>query len=64
MKRDGLSQRVRAGREKDKDRFQWWIEGSGRRLVHESERIRLAICPGVRKFVRLFEGLATGEATM
>jgi hypothetical protein len=61
MKRDGLARRVRGSSAKGADGLQWWIEGSGRILVHEGERIRLAVCPGVRKFVRLFEQLSTGE---
>lgn len=65
MKRDGLARRVRAGHgqtDRGTERLRWWLEGGGRVLVHDSERIRLAVCPGVRKFVRLFEGLAAGDA--
>ncbi|EIN13914.1 hypothetical protein PUNSTDRAFT_129578 [Punctularia strigosozonata HHB-11173 SS5] len=56
IKRDVLSQRFRdaghGGRGDAK-----WVEGKGRGLVCESERIRLAVCPDVRKIVAFFEGL-------
>lgn len=34
-----------------------WLEGRGHGLWKENERIRLAICPGVGKFVRFFESI-------
>lgn len=34
-----------------------WLEGKGHGLWTENERIRLAICPGVRKIVRFFESI-------
>lgn len=34
-----------------------WLEGRGKGIVHDNERVRLAICPDIRKKVRLFEGL-------
>jgi hypothetical protein len=61
MKRDGLARRVRGSSAKGSDGPRWWIEGSGRILIHEGERIRLAVCPGVRKFVKFFEQLSTDE---
>lgn len=64
MKRDKLARRVRVnspegGMITDVDHFKTWFESSGRLLIPESERIRLAICPGVGRFVKIFEGLAT-----
>ena len=38
-----------------------WFEGRGRGLWKENERVRLAICPGVRKIVRFYEGLSVGQ---
>jgi len=35
-----------------------WIEAKGPGKVQEGERARLAICPGVKKIVRFYEGLA------
>ncbi|KAH8110612.1 hypothetical protein DFH11DRAFT_1690694 [Phellopilus nigrolimitatus] len=35
-----------------------WFEGKGRGLWKENERVRLAICPGVGKFVRFYENLS------
>ena len=32
-----------------------WLDGRGRSLVNEGERVRLALCPDVRRIVRLFE---------
>ncbi|KAJ7754951.1 hypothetical protein DFH07DRAFT_868476 [Mycena maculata] len=36
-----------------------WLEGNGRHIVHEGERVRLAICPDIRKIVGFYEGLTT-----
>jgi len=58
MRRDRLASRVRRSSANRPDGLRSWIEGSGRALVHEGERIRLAVCPGVRKFVKLFEELS------
>lgn len=38
-----------------------WIEGKGRGLWRENERVRLAICPGVRKIVKFYESLNVGQ---
>lgn len=35
-----------------------WIERRSNVLAGESERVRLALCPGVKKFVRFYEHLA------
>ncbi|KDQ63227.1 hypothetical protein JAAARDRAFT_188825 [Jaapia argillacea MUCL 33604] len=35
-----------------------WLEAKGRNVVKEGERVRLAVCPGVRKIVRFYEELA------
>ncbi|KAF9074856.1 hypothetical protein BDP27DRAFT_1380952 [Rhodocollybia butyracea] len=37
--------------------FGMWLEGRGRGIVHDNERIRLAICPDIRKKVGFYEGL-------
>jgi hypothetical protein len=37
--------------------FGGWIESKGRGIVHDGERVRLAICPSVRKIVGIFEDL-------
>ncbi|KAH7925169.1 hypothetical protein BV22DRAFT_1011691, partial [Leucogyrophana mollusca] len=34
-----------------------WIELKGQSIIRDSERVRLALCPDVRKIVRLYEGL-------
>ncbi|KAI0321357.1 hypothetical protein OF83DRAFT_1099962 [Amylostereum chailletii] len=36
-----------------------WIENRGTLLTGESERVRLALCPGVRKIVHFYEHIAT-----
>ncbi|KZW00557.1 hypothetical protein EXIGLDRAFT_761637 [Exidia glandulosa HHB12029] len=51
IQRDVLSRQVRA-----RGGVSAWLESSGRGL--ETERVRLAVCPGVRKVVRFWEGLA------
>ncbi|KAH9932050.1 uncharacterized protein BXZ73DRAFT_89996 [Epithele typhae] len=36
-----------------------WLEGNGRAVMwRENERIRLALCPGIKGIVKFFEGLA------
>ncbi|KZT30880.1 hypothetical protein NEOLEDRAFT_1083387 [Neolentinus lepideus HHB14362 ss-1] len=34
-----------------------WLDAKGRTVMIESERVRLALCPGVRKIVKFYEGL-------
>lgn len=34
-----------------------WLESRGKGIVHDDERVRLAICPDVRKKVGFYEGL-------
>ncbi|KAJ7161248.1 hypothetical protein C8R43DRAFT_992000 [Mycena crocata] len=36
-----------------------WLEGNGRQIVHDGERVRLAICPDIRKMVGFYEDLTT-----
>ncbi|KII93602.1 hypothetical protein PLICRDRAFT_35832 [Plicaturopsis crispa FD-325 SS-3] len=38
--------------------FGRWLESNGRSVVQESERTRLATCPGIRRKVGFFESLA------
>lgn len=35
-----------------------WIEDKGPGKIHDGERTRLAVCPSVRKMIRMFEELA------
>ncbi|GAV98820.1 glycosyltransferase family 22 protein [Lentinula edodes] len=37
--------------------FCGWLENRGRGIVHDNERVRLAICPDVQKKVLFYEGL-------
>jgi hypothetical protein len=34
-----------------------WIEANGKGIVQDGERVRLALCPGIRKIVGFYEGL-------
>ena len=34
-----------------------WVEGAGRGIMMESERLRLALCPDVKRCVKFWEGL-------
>jgi len=53
IQKDRLAKQVREqGGLKD------WLEDRGRLLVRETERVRLAICPGVRKVVGFWEELS------
>lgn len=42
-------------------RLSKWMEGNGYGIVKDGERVRLAVCPGVGRIVRFYEGL--GKAT-
>ncbi|KAJ3721755.1 hypothetical protein C8R42DRAFT_702824 [Lentinula raphanica] len=69
IQRDNLSKRIRdgtlcsiPGQSSNKslgslEAFCIWLESRGRGIVHENERVRLAICPDVRKKVGFYEGL-------
>lgn len=35
-----------------------WLERQGYGLVEESEKVRLAICPDIRKIIGFYEGLS------
>jgi hypothetical protein len=63
MKRDKFSRRLRAqppekGVITDMDHFRSLLEGGSRSLMRDGERVRLAICPGIRRIVKYFEGMA------
>jgi len=61
LQRDRLSQIVRLGfcgsPRPGGVGFGIWREGNGRGIVEDGERVRLAICPDVRKTVKFYEGL-------
>ncbi|KAJ7459092.1 hypothetical protein B0H11DRAFT_1817648 [Mycena galericulata] len=57
LKRDKLSKMVRDG--SGISCVGKWLEGNGRNLVRDGERVRLAICPDVRKIVGFYEDLTT-----
>jgi transposase len=54
LQRDRLAKAVRA---RSRGGVAGWLEGRGRGLVKEGERVRLALCGDVKRLVRLFEGL-------
>ncbi|PFH52226.1 hypothetical protein AMATHDRAFT_140574 [Amanita thiersii Skay4041] len=36
-----------------------WLQGNGKRVMHDNERLRLAVCPNIRKIIEFYEGLST-----
>jgi hypothetical protein len=59
FQRDALSRTVRSfhgitGRVID---FGTWFERKGHRIMEDNERVRLAICPDIRKITAFYEGL-------
>ena len=34
-----------------------WIEANGKGILHDGERVRLALCPGIKKIIGFYEGL-------
>jgi len=58
LQRDKLAKMVRAGTILPSARgFGNWLEGKGSGVVQDTERVRLAICPEVRKIVGIYERL-------
>jgi hypothetical protein len=67
LQRDKLAQTFRdgalaftigsAGVSEKKPGLGLWLENRGRQVVPDSERLRLAICPEVKKMVGFFEHL-------
>jgi hypothetical protein len=63
MARDQISRSVRVrppakGLVNDEKNFKRWLEGKGYALLRENERVRLAICPGIKKLVGFYETLS------
>ncbi|KAK7058436.1 hypothetical protein VNI00_002070 [Paramarasmius palmivorus] len=60
FQRDKLSRMFRDGTVhvyRDPGKFGKWVEGRGKGIVQEGERVRLALCPDVRKKVGFYESL-------
>jgi len=65
IQRDGLARMVRGGvcvggttsAGDDGGALAAWIEGKGMGIIQDGERVRLALCPGIRKIVGFYEGL-------
>ncbi|KAI0068076.1 hypothetical protein BV25DRAFT_1904549 [Artomyces pyxidatus] len=66
IRRDGLAKRFRSEKGSEDEQnasVARWIESRSTILVGESERVRLAVCPGVRKIVDFYEHLASSSGT-
>ncbi|KAE9398487.1 hypothetical protein BT96DRAFT_882966 [Gymnopus androsaceus JB14] len=57
IQKDNLSKKIRDGTVYSIPIFCKWLESRGKGIVHDDERVRLAICPDVRKKVGFYEGL-------
>jgi len=60
FQRDALSRTVKVGFHGITDGiidFGVWLERKGQGIVKDDERVRLAICPDIRKIVAFYEGL-------
>ncbi|KAL5533731.1 hypothetical protein ACEPAG_191 [Sanghuangporus baumii] len=64
IRKDALARMVRERENSGGSKPTTWFEGRGHGLWKENERIRLAICPGVGKIVRFFEGIGKNEGDM
>lgn len=62
LQRDRLAHHVKDRSEMVKDGnggLMRWFEGNGRAVMwRENERVRLALCPGIKGIVKFYEGLA------
>jgi hypothetical protein len=59
FQRDALSRTVKGfhGITDSIINFGVWFERTGHRIVEDNERVRLAICPDIRKIIAFYEGL-------
>ncbi|KAJ4485791.1 hypothetical protein J3R30DRAFT_3655136 [Lentinula aciculospora] len=59
IQKDNLSRKIKDGTAKIEslEVFCGWLESRGKGIVQDNERVRLAICPDVRKKVGFYEGL-------
>lgn len=46
----------------DRTAFWTWLEGKGRGIVQDGERLRLAICPDLKKNIRFYESIGATVA--
>ena len=60
LKRDRLAHFVKDRSDMVKNGgFTKWLEGNGRTIMwRENEQIRLALCPGIKRIVKYYEGLS------
>lgn len=58
IQRDNLAKLIKARfYNSSKAGFGMWLESSGRHVVKDGEKVRLAMCPNIRQRVGFFEGL-------
>lgn len=66
IQRDNLARIVRGGAfvggktstdNRGAHRLAVWMEAKGKGIMQDGERVRLALCPGIRKIVGFYEGL-------
>jgi len=66
IQRDSLAKKVRDGAcvggkasadDQGEGGLAAWIEAKGKGIIQDGERVRLALCPGIRKIVGLYEAL-------
>lgn len=58
LKRDRLA-KIYRDKELSNSGPRGWFEGKAQSLYVEGERVRLAICPGVRRLKSFYEGLSS-----
>lgn len=57
IRRDQLARRFKSGPRAGEIAFWAWVEDGGRSIVQDTETLRLAICPDVKKKVYFYETL-------
>lgn len=60
--RDQLARNFKIGPYGDRIAFWTWLEGKGRSIVQDGERLRLAICPDLKKNIRFYESIGATVA--
>lgn len=55
FRRDHLAKIARSGCSATAENFATWLEVRGKGIVQDGERVRLALCPSVKKMAALYE---------
>jgi len=58
LQRDRLAKLIKSSSCSSKAGFGAWLESTARHIIHDGEKVRLAVCPDIRQRVVFYERLA------